>query len=150
MVARRAESPRSRPDERDLRQQVETATVHKAIHVLWITYPKRQWFSASSTSRALTTMNAEISGTGRGCGVGGSTQDCGCPQPIPIMCITYDSPESRMRGSDAFLGAGAHAQRDGLLGFGEEVVALVVDDDEGREVLDLDLPHRFHAQLGVL
>src|SRR5580765_983804 len=32
----------------------------------------------------------------------------------------------------------------------EEVVALVVDDDEGREVLDLDLPDRLHAELGVL
>ena len=32
----------------------------------------------------------------------------------------------------------------------EEVVALVVDDDERGEVLDLDLPHRFHAELGVL
>ena len=32
----------------------------------------------------------------------------------------------------------------------EEVVALVVDDDEGREVDDLDLPHRLHAELGVL
>src|SRR3954454_1943399 len=32
----------------------------------------------------------------------------------------------------------------------EEVVALVVDDDEGGEVLDLDLPDRLHAELGVL
>src|SRR5690606_36215703 len=32
----------------------------------------------------------------------------------------------------------------------EEVVALVVDDDEGREVADLDLPDRLHAELGVL
>ena len=32
----------------------------------------------------------------------------------------------------------------------EEVVALVVDDDERREVDDLDLPHRLHAELGVL
>src|SRR3954453_9275497 len=35
-------------------------------------------------------------------------------------------------------------------GVGEEVVALVVDDDEGGEVLDLDLPDRLHAELGVL
>src|SRR5438105_3179224 len=33
---------------------------------------------------------------------------------------------------------------------GEEVVALVVDDDEGREVDDLDLPHCLHAELGIL
>ena len=39
---------------------------------------------------------------------------------------------------------------DGAGGVGEEVVALVVDDDERREVLDLDLPDRLHAELGVL
>jgi len=32
----------------------------------------------------------------------------------------------------------------------EEVVALVVGDDEGREVLDLDAPDRLHAELGIL
>src|SRR5258708_3365172 len=32
----------------------------------------------------------------------------------------------------------------------EEVVALVVDDDERREVLDLDLPDGLHAELLVL
>src|SRR5258707_12601640 len=32
----------------------------------------------------------------------------------------------------------------------EEVVALVVGDDESREVLDLDAPDRFHAELGIL
>src|SRR5690348_7312007 len=31
----------------------------------------------------------------------------------------------------------------------EEVIALVVDDDEGGEVLDLDLPDRLHAELGI-
>jgi len=39
-----------------------------------------------------------------------------------------------------------HRSRD----VGVEVVALVVDDDEGGEVLDLDLPHGFHAQLGIV
>ncbi len=33
--------------------------------------------------------------------------------------------------------------------FRADGVALVVGDDEGREVLDLDLPHRFHAELGI-
>src|SRR6266403_88985 len=33
--------------------------------------------------------------------------------------------------------------------FLEEVVALVVDDDEGREILDLDAPDRFHAEFGI-
>src|SRR5512134_1497242 len=32
---------------------------------------------------------------------------------------------------------------------GEEVVALVVDDDERREVLDLDPPDRLHPELGI-
>jgi hypothetical protein len=33
---------------------------------------------------------------------------------------------------------------------GEEVVALVVDHEERREVLHLDLPDRLHAELGVV
>ena len=33
---------------------------------------------------------------------------------------------------------------------GEEVIALVVDHDERREVTHLDPPHRLHAELGVL
>src|SRR5258708_12165124 len=32
---------------------------------------------------------------------------------------------------------------------GEEVVALVVDDDEGGEVGHLDAPDRLHAELGI-
>src|SRR3954468_9206058 len=31
----------------------------------------------------------------------------------------------------------------------EEVVAFVIDDDEGREILDLDAPDRFHAEFGI-
>ncbi len=33
--------------------------------------------------------------------------------------------------------------------FLEEVIALVVDHDKGREVFDLDLPDGFHAELGI-
>ena len=33
--------------------------------------------------------------------------------------------------------------------FLEEIVALVIDEDEGGEVLDADLPDGLHAQLGV-
>lgn len=33
---------------------------------------------------------------------------------------------------------------------GEEVIALVVDDDEGGEVFDVDLPDGFHAEFWVL
>src|SRR5260370_10762040 len=32
---------------------------------------------------------------------------------------------------------------------GIEVVALVVDHDEGREIDDLDAPDRFHPELGI-
>src|SRR6187401_358392 len=35
------------------------------------------------------------------------------------------------------------------LQFLEEIIALVVDDDEGREILDLDAPDRFHAEFGI-
>src|SRR6266699_1691620 len=49
-------------------------------------------------------------------------------------------------------GGGAYGQQGGLRGgdVGEEVVALVVDDDEGGEVADLDTPDRLHPELGVL
>jgi hypothetical protein len=33
--------------------------------------------------------------------------------------------------------------------FLEEVIALVVDDDEGGKILDLDAPDRFHAEFGI-
>ena len=39
---------------------------------------------------------------------------------------------------------------DGGAYLGEEVVALVIDDDEGGEVLDLDAPYGFHAEFFVL
>src|SRR5690606_13820867 len=44
----------------------------------------------------------------------------------------------------------ADGEGDRLGHRGEEVVALVVDDDERGGVLDLDLPDRLHAELGVL
>src|SRR3546814_19023174 len=47
-------------------------------------------------------------------------------------------------------GRSGSAQGDGGADEVDEVVALVVDDDEGGEVLDLDLPDRLHPQLGVL
>src|SRR6476469_2090595 len=46
---------------------------------------------------------------------------------------TGDSSADRHRGGDLL----------------EEVVALVVDDHEGREVDDLDAPNGLHAQFGV-
>src|SRR5262244_1131567 len=47
-------------------------------------------------------------------------------------------------------GAALDGHRDRAGHLGEEVVALVVDDDERGEVLHLDPPDRLHAQLGVL
>ena len=47
--------------------------------------------------------------------------------------------------------AGALADRQSdLLRASEEVIALVVDDDECREVFDLDPPHGLHTELGIL
>lgn len=37
-----------------------------------------------------------------------------------------------------------------FLGVGEEVIALVVNDDEGGEVFYLNLPYCFHTEFGVL
>src|SRR5450631_1618721 len=31
----------------------------------------------------------------------------------------------------------------------EKIIALVVDDDERREILDFDSPDRFHAEFGM-
>ena len=45
--------------------------------------------------------------------------------------------------------SGAQGYRAALDDFLEEIVALVVHDDERGEILDFDLPDRFHAELGV-
>src|SRR3954464_912020 len=70
---------------------------------------------------------------------------------VAIAANSYDAPRAR-RGS---LLGGAHPEAgegdgDGAGRVGEEVVALVVDHDEGGEVLDLDLPDRLHPELGIL
>src|ERR1700727_2887032 len=31
----------------------------------------------------------------------------------------------------------------------EEIIALVIDDDEGRKILDFDAPDRLHAEFGI-
>src|SRR3954453_405318 len=59
-------------------------------------------------------------------------------------CSTRNSIGSFNRGADG--DGGGH----GAQGVGEEVVALVVDDDEGGKTPPLDPPDRFHAELGVL
>src|SRR3954447_5572629 len=74
------------------------------------------------------------------------------------LCRAADHGRARLSrralelpGGDALAGRGTDRDgghdRAGRLR--EEVVALVVDDDEGREVLDLDAPDRFHAEPGV-
>src|SRR6516225_7787987 len=51
----------------------------------------------------------------------------------------------------AYARAASHPGQQGSpqIQFLEEVVALVVDHDEGREIFYLDPPDRLHAELGV-
>src|SRR4051794_9337575 len=71
-----------------------------------------------------------------------------------LLTFCPPGPPARMKLSS--ISRSSSAMREvisiirGLGELGEEVVALVVDDDEGREVDDLDAPHRLHAELGVL
>src|SRR5258708_33450389 len=67
---------------------------------------------------------------------------------------TAKRPRCGQRRADSaggWLGAGAdgYERRFWRGDVGEEVVALVVDDDEGGEILDLDPPDGLHAELGV-
>ena len=75
------------------------------------------------------------------------------PRVVPLVlgadpCASrkYRCPERSGAGLGDDDGAGLSLAADLV----EEVVALVVDDDERREVDDVDLPHRLHAELGVL
>src|SRR5204863_2994796 len=45
----------------------------------------------------------------------------------------------------------SHIERGRLpqIQFLEKIIALVVDDDEGRKIHDLDAPDRFHAEFGI-
>src|SRR5689334_9946505 len=71
-------------------------------------------------------------------------RDHRCP-PDRIVAVKPRQPALTASGSSGDL---KDTLRTGYLG--EEVVALVVDHDERREVDDLDPPDRLHAQLGVL
>src|SRR5687767_5314519 len=71
------------------------------------------------------------------------TRSCSCPRAPSTTGRTTTSSWSSWPSRRS-------AQRHGCADEVEEVVALVVDDDEGGEVLHLDPPHRLHAQLGVL
>ena len=50
------------------------------------------------------------------------------------------------RGANAALRPGQELPQ---IQFLEKIIALVVDDNECREILDLNLPDRFHAELGI-
>src|SRR3954453_323751 len=73
------------------------------------------------------------------------TVGAGPPGNLDAEQPTGGGPRERSQARPA---ADRHRHRPGDVG--EEVVALVVDDDERREVLDLDPPDRLHAELGVL
>src|SRR5260221_13543061 len=54
-----------------------------------------------------------------------------------------------MAGSSPAMTSGGVSAPSPQIQFLEEIVALVVDDDEGREIHDLDAPDRFHAEFGI-
>src|SRR5579871_5229803 len=74
--------------------------------------------------------------------------------PRPIGCCRLYRPAMTrpviegIAGPYQRLGMTADRQQRAR-GLGEEIVALVVDDDESGEVPDLDLPHRLHAKFRV-
>src|SRR6478752_1366051 len=63
-----------------------------------------------------------------------------------LSCSTLNSSSVMGRSSPNELRTGADLDHR-LARVGEEVLALVVDDDERGEVLHLDLPDRLHAEL---
>src|SRR6266704_1214344 len=75
-----------------------------------------------------------------------------CSPAWPSNAGGTSMPSMRVGRSRDRSGTGGDGQQGGPGGgdVGEEVVALVVDDDEGGEVADLDPPDRLHPQLGVL
>src|SRR5207249_10805651 len=62
-----------------------------------------------------------------------------CPQKI--------EPDSR--GSSPAMTDVPRCTPSPQIQFLEEIIALVVDDDEGRKIHDLDAPDRFHTRLGI-
>src|SRR5277367_1652609 len=61
------------------------------------------------------------------------------------------SPRSRKRGPPDgwFQSLPRRASSSPQIQLLEEIIPLVVDHDERREILDLDAPDRFHAEFGV-
>src|SRR5208283_5815921 len=92
-------------------------------HYRPIRLPERPCLGATGLSRRHRTTGCTSRSTGTGPG--------GCPSSS---------------GSDELRGR----RQAGGAAVSEEVVALVVDKDEGREFPHLDLPHGLHAELGVL
>src|SRR5258708_12163686 len=54
-----------------------------------------------------------------------------------------------MAGSSPAMTSGGVSAPSPQIQFLEEIIALVVDDDQSREILDLDAPDRFHAEFGI-
>ncbi len=57
-----------------------------------------------------------------------------------LRCLENDTALTRRISTIFLVANGAGVQRR------EKVVALVVNEDEGREIFDGDFPNRFHAQ----
>src|SRR5205823_2175697 len=72
----------------------------------------------------------------------GSRPDLPCNQPMPRRRTARRAPRCRMARA-------VHGKKSSEVQLLEEVIALVVDHDEGRKILDLDAPDRLHAELGI-
>ena len=84
----------------------------------------------------------------RGVGRGGSLVHLNHEADTQLPADTTQPRCPPAETQSAHAGALADCQRD-LLRASEEIIAFVVDDDEGWEVFDFDLPHGFHAELRV-
>ncbi len=62
-------------------------------------------------------------------------------EPLNHILLSYDIPEIHL-----FQNAATCAGLELL----EEIVSFIVNEDEGREVLNFDLPDGLHAKLGIL
>ena len=66
------------------------------------------------------------------------------------VSIAAPAPWARTIKVAAVLGPVVKNSVSGDLDIGEEIIALVVNDDERGEIFNLDPPDRFHAQFFVL
>src|ERR1700709_2778099 len=72
---------------------------------------------------------------------------CGAgPESILTMVVMDSGLALRAPGMTSFFSREPPSPQ---IQFLEKIIALVVDDDEGREILDLDAPDCFHAEFGI-